>query len=139
MPLCFRLSTFNYWILGNAPLVLPFSFSHLFFSLSNHLWSIAASLHHCFFSCFFIFFSVRMPPRGASAPLQGSNLRLRVGCGHGQGSATSTAPQSEILAATNLNNPAPPLSLQHIHLTKRCCLHCTKNAVTTAEAASGQA
>src|SRR5438045_595922 len=52
MPLCFRLSTFNYWILGNALLVLSFSFSRLFISLSNHLWSIAASLHHCFFSCF---------------------------------------------------------------------------------------
>src|SRR5438045_6966947 len=52
MPLCFRLSTFNYWILGNASLVLSFSFSHLFISLSNHLWSVTALLHHCFFSCF---------------------------------------------------------------------------------------
>src|SRR5438045_8974351 len=52
MPLCFRLSTFNYWILGNAPLVLSFSFSCLFVSLLNHLWSVAALLHHCFFSCF---------------------------------------------------------------------------------------
>src|SRR5438045_8928374 len=52
MPLCFRLLTFNYWILGNAPLVLSFSFSHLFISLSSHLWSVTALLHHCFFSCF---------------------------------------------------------------------------------------
>src|SRR5438045_9451884 len=52
MPLRFRLSTFNYWILGNVLLVLSFSFSHLFISLLNHLWSIAALLHHCFFSCF---------------------------------------------------------------------------------------
>ena len=140
MPLCFRLLTFNYWILGNMPLVLSFSFSCLFISLSTHLWSITASLHCYFFSCFFIFFfSVRMPPRGASAPLQGSNLHVQVGCGHGQGSVTSTAPQSEIFAATDLNNPAPPSSLQCIRLTKRCCLHCAKNAITTAEAALGQA
>ena len=111
----------------------PFRFS---FDPSLVCHSITASLFLFLFPRFL--FSVRMPPRGASAPLQGSNLRLWVGHGHGHGSVAST-PQSEIFAATDLNNPAPPSSLQHIHLTKRCCLHCAKNAITTAEAALGQA
>src|SRR5438045_2143882 len=118
MPLCFRLSTFNYWILGNTPLVLSFSFSHLFISLSNHLWSIAALLHHCFFSCFLAssFLSGCHPGEpvlhcGGATCICGLVMVAVIG-------SVASTPQSEIFAATDLNNPAPPSSLQHVHLTK---------------------